>query len=98
MDDPTAEAWFGREVRVMQSEHVLSTAEGLAVVERARSRALAPEVEITRPVTYARLGDTVELLDPPSGLAGRGLVVSIRETWSMATAEFLAVYVLELER
>ena len=98
VEDPTAEQWFGAEVRVLQSEHVLSTAEGLAVVERSRHRALAPGVEITRPVTFADVGDTVELVDPPSGAFARGLVVSVRETWDMARAEFTAVYRLEVDR
>lgn len=98
IDDPTAEAWFGREARVLQSDHVLSTAEGLAVVERARRRALAFKVAITRPVSFVEIGDTVEVLDPPSGTFARALVVSISETWDMAAAEFTAVYGLEVAR
>jgi len=98
VEDPTAAQWFGAEVRVMQSEHVLSTAEGLAVVERSRRRALAPVVEITRPVTFADVGDTVELFDPLSGLFARAMVVSLKETWDMDSAEFTAVYRLEVDR
>ena len=68
------------------------------MIERTRRRAIAPRVEINRPVTAAGIGDTVAIVDPPSGLIARALVAGVRDTWNMAAAEFTSTYVLEVDR
>jgi hypothetical protein len=96
LDDTTAEAWWGFSRTVIDSESIQSLEEARAVAARRRSRLLAHQHQVTRPVTLARPGDTVLLIDRRSGIHGRCLITHLRETWTLAPrTQVLATYILE---
>ncbi len=96
LDDATVEAWWGFARRVIDHEYLQSLAEARDLVARLRSRALAHQHRVTRPVTLARPGQTVLLDDPRSGTYGRCLVTQLRETWQLASpTSVMATYTLE---
>jgi hypothetical protein len=96
LDDPTVEAWWGFARTVIDSEFVQSLDEARAVATQRRARQLAHQHQVTRPVTIARPGDTVLLIDPRSGIQGRCLITQLRETWTLTPrTQVLATYTLE---
>lgn len=95
LDDATVDAWFGFERRVMNNPYIQTEAEGEKILETLRERILARKIEISRPLTIVKEGDTVLLIDPEHGLSHRCLVRGIQETWTMTTGEVTALYRLE---
>lgn len=96
LDDTSAESWWGFARSVVDSEYVQSVVEARDVAARRRGRLLAHQHQVTRPVTLARPGDTVLLVDPRAGIHGRCLITQRRETWDLAPrTQVLATYTLE---
>jgi len=96
LEDPAAAAWWGGETLVIDQPYVQNRTEGEAVARRRRKRAVRIQHTVVRPVCQVRPGQTVLLLDPRSGIAHRCLVVTLKETWTLAPRpQILATYTLE---
>jgi hypothetical protein len=89
IDDPTAEEWFGFSRQTISHEHVQDLEEAARVIENERRRAMSNKVEVLRPATGRKVGDTILLIDPDQGLFARGLVVDVEPTWDGIGAEEL---------
>lgn len=94
-DDPAIEAWFGRSLRVLDHPYVQTVEEAERLILRELRRLLSRQVTVERPETLARVGDTVELLVPSSGIAHRLLIVERRPRRDPRTGAARATYVLE---
>lgn len=94
IDDPTAEEWFGYASEVFSHDYVQDTAEAMRVLQAKRRRAMSYKIEVQRPATGQREGDTILLIDPDQGIFGRCLVVDVEPAWDGIGAE--EVYRLEM--
>ncbi|HEX4954808.1 MAG TPA: hypothetical protein VF017_15555 [Thermoanaerobaculia bacterium] len=96
VDDPRAFAWFGFRRAQLQSDHVQSLDEALAWVLREIAREGATVITITRPLTLARVGETVLLGLPSFGLLARGVITRVTARVTLEPPEALGTYRLEV--
>jgi len=95
-EDETLKEWFGHEVLVLSSEYVQSNDEAREYLLRTLRRKVSLEIEVSRPETMARPGDTVRLIDPSQGLDVRALVVQREITRDLTTGTATGRYLLEV--
>ncbi|MEM1205095.1 MAG: hypothetical protein AAGN66_17830 [Acidobacteriota bacterium] len=89
------EEWFGPETRVLQEAGVQDAEQARAVLQRDLERAISYELPITRPATYAQLGDTVLYRDPQRHLVARALVTQRELEVTLNPPSFTGRYLLE---
>jgi hypothetical protein len=95
VDDATVESWFGFSREVITSEYIQDPAEAHRVIDMRRRRKLAPKLEIVRPDSPAKKGDTVHYSAPEDGVNDRFLIAAKSQELDMSSPQPMATYRLE---